>query len=102
LGYLLEVSRVSNPPTAANMTGQGLDTYTYDAENRLITAGGSTYTCDGDGRRYWAAQGLKNQAGEIKRLLKSPDISKKLRNELESTLHNINPKLGKLKEADLI
>ena len=47
---------------AGNMTTGG---YTYDPENRLLTAGGVTYTYDGDGRRvkkssgklYWYGMG---------------------------------------------
>jgi RHS repeat-associated protein len=47
---------------AGNMTTGG---YTYDAENRLLTGGGLTYTYDGDGKRvqksssklYWYGMG---------------------------------------------
>ena len=49
--------------TAGNLVANGGYPYTYDAENRLITANGATYTYDGDGNRvktstgtlYWGA-----------------------------------------------
>jgi RHS repeat-associated protein len=40
---------------AGNLWENG--TYTYDAENRLLTAGGVTYTYDGDGRRVKKSSG---------------------------------------------
>ncbi len=40
--------------TAGNMTTGG---YTYDAENHLLTAGGVTYTYDGDGKRIQKSSG---------------------------------------------
>ncbi len=42
---------ISAPPTGTN--------YTYDAENHLLTAGGVTYTYDGDGKR------VKKSSGKI-------------------------------------
>jgi hypothetical protein len=50
--------------TAGNMITAG---YTYDAENHLLTAGGVTYTYDGDGKRvkksngklYWYGMGTE-------------------------------------------
>jgi hypothetical protein len=33
------------------MQNPGVASYTYDAENHLLTAGGVIYTYDGDGRR---------------------------------------------------
>ena len=33
------------------MTSNGAVAHTYDAESRLSTAGGATYTYDGDGQR---------------------------------------------------
>jgi hypothetical protein len=41
------------------MTSKGTATYTYEAENRLVTAGGYTYTYDGDGQR------VKRQNGSL-------------------------------------
>jgi hypothetical protein len=34
-----------------------LDTFNYDAENRIITAGSITYTYDGDGQRVEKSSG---------------------------------------------
>ncbi len=55
---------------AGNMTQLGA--YTYDAENRLLTGGGETYTYDGDGNRvaksgtvsmlYWLGAGSDSLA----------------------------------------
>jgi hypothetical protein len=47
------------------LTNDGSHPYTYDTENRLLTAGGVTYTYDGDGKRvkksngtlYWTGPG---------------------------------------------
>jgi hypothetical protein len=36
---------------AGNMTGDGLYSYTYNAENEQTSAAGVTYTCDGNGKR---------------------------------------------------
>ncbi len=51
--------------TAGNMTNAGSGLMTYDAENRLVTVAGVTYTYDGDGKRvkksngklYWTGVG---------------------------------------------
>ena len=51
---------------AGNMTANGL--YTYDAENRLKTASGTTYTYDADGNRVSKSGGMiywQNAGGEI-------------------------------------
>jgi RHS repeat-associated protein len=52
---------------AGNMTGNGA--YVFDAENRIITAGGFTYSYDGDGNRasktgrlYWRGTGTEELA----------------------------------------
>ena len=37
--------------SAGNMLGDGANTYTYDAEDRISTGAGVTYTYDGDGKR---------------------------------------------------
>lgn len=42
---------------AGNLIIDGTNTYTYDAENRLITAGGVTYSYDGDGNRVMKSNG---------------------------------------------
>ncbi len=50
---------------AGNMIQNGSATYTYDAENRLVSTAGVTYTYDGDGKRvkksggtmYWMGMG---------------------------------------------
>lgn len=50
---------------AGNLTNDGSHPFTYDPENRLATAGGVTYTYDGDGKRvkksngtlYWTGPG---------------------------------------------
>jgi RHS repeat-associated protein len=43
---------------AGNMTTYpGYGSYTYDAENRMVTANGVTYTYDGDGRRVMKSTG---------------------------------------------
>jgi len=53
---------------AGNMTSNGTDSYSYDAENRIVTFTGATsatYTYDGDGKRikkstgkmYWTGMG---------------------------------------------
>lgn len=47
------------------LSGPGMGPFTYDAENRLLTAGGVTYAYDGDGKRvkksngklYWYGMG---------------------------------------------
>jgi hypothetical protein len=41
---------------AGNLTAiPGVATYTYDAENHIITAAGLAYSYDGDGKRVWKA-----------------------------------------------
>jgi len=43
---------------AGNMTSYpGYGSYTYDAENRMLTAGGVTYTYHGDGKRVMKSNG---------------------------------------------
>ncbi len=43
---------------AGNMTTYpGLGSYTYDAENRMLTAGGVTYTYDAEGQRIMKSNG---------------------------------------------
>ena len=34
-----------------NLAGDGTRSFTWDAENRLLTTAGMTYTYDGDGKR---------------------------------------------------
>jgi hypothetical protein len=48
----------------ANLTNDGSHPHTHDTENRLATAGGVTYTYEGDGKRvksngtlYWTGPG---------------------------------------------
>ena len=52
----------SRGDAAGNMTDDALDTYTYNAENRLTATVGYTYTYDGLGRR------VKKQGGLYDRL----------------------------------
>ncbi len=48
----------SSYDAAGNMTNDGMGhAFTYDAENRLATAGGVTYTYDGDGSRVMKSNG---------------------------------------------
>lgn len=39
------------------ITGSGGASYTYDAENHLVSTGGVTYTYDGDGKRVMKSSG---------------------------------------------
>jgi hypothetical protein len=48
---------IAAPPTGT--------TYTYDAENRLISTGGQTYLYDGDGKRVEKASGSPLTANKI-------------------------------------
>jgi uncharacterized protein RhaS with RHS repeats len=48
---------VNGYDVAGNMTSNGSAAYTYDAENRLINAGGYTYSYDGDGNRVKKTNG---------------------------------------------
>ena len=48
----------SSYDAAGNLTNDGMGhSFTYDAENRLATAGGVTYTYDGDGKRVMKSNG---------------------------------------------
>jgi len=42
---------------AGNLTNDGSHPFTYDSGNRLLTAGGVTYTYDGDGKRVMKSNG---------------------------------------------
>jgi RHS repeat-associated protein len=43
---------------AGNMLNDGMNTYTYNAENQIATAAGVTYTYDGDGDRVQKSSGM--------------------------------------------
>jgi hypothetical protein len=67
----LSTAAIKNQISAANYDAAGnatsipsLGSYSYDAENRLLTAGGVTYTYDGDGRRIKKSSGKLYWYGE--------------------------------------
>src|SRR5260221_816187 len=56
-------------------TGSFTPTYSYDAENRLISTGGVTYTYDGDGRRVKKFNGMLYWAESSSDALVETDLS---------------------------
>jgi RHS repeat-associated protein len=56
-------------------SGTFTPTYSYDAENRLISTGGVTYTYDGDGRRVKKSNGMLYWAGSSSDALVETDLS---------------------------
>lgn len=61
---------------AGNLTNDGAGhAFTYDAENRLATAGGVTYTYDGDGKRVMKSNGTIYWTGAGSDVLAESNLS---------------------------
>ena len=61
---------------AGNLLGDGLGhSFTYDAENRIITTAGVSYTYDGDGRRVKKSSGTLYWTGTQSEALSESDLS---------------------------
>jgi RHS repeat-associated protein len=64
------------PTTAGNLLSDGLGhNFTYDAENRILTAAGVTYTYDGDGKRVEKSTGTLYWTGAGTDALSESDLS---------------------------
>ena len=60
---------------SGNTTGDGYNAYTWDGESQLKTAGGVTYTYDGDGRRVSKSNGKLYWYGSGGEILAETDAS---------------------------
>ncbi len=67
--------------SAGNLTGDGLLSYTWDAENHLKSAAGVTYTYDGDGRRVKKSNGKLYWYSTSGQVLEETDLSGNLLND---------------------
>ena len=61
-------------PPARNITAGPGATYTYDAENRLVSTAGVTYTYDGDGKRLMKSNGTIYWYGTNSNALEETDL----------------------------
>jgi len=67
--------------TAGNEMGDGINSYSWDAENHLITTAGVTYTYDGDGKRVKKSNGKLYWYGTGSDPLAETDLSGSVTNE---------------------
>ncbi len=67
--------------SAGNLTGDGLLSYTWDAESHLKSAAGVTYTYDGDGRRVKKSNGKLYWYSTSGQVLEETDLSGNLLND---------------------
>ncbi len=66
---------------AGNLTGDGVLSYTWDAESHLKSAAGVTYTYDGDGRRVKKSNGKLYWYSTSGQVLEETDLSGNLLND---------------------
>jgi RHS repeat-associated protein len=64
-----------NYDLGGNMTGDGVNTYVYDGENRISSVAGVTYTYDADGRRVKKSSGTNYWYGPSGESLAETDSS---------------------------
>ncbi len=78
-------NRITNPgvsyDTPGNELGDGINSYSYDAENHLTAAAGVTYTYDGDGNRVQKSNGKLYWYGAGSDPLDETDLSGNLTSE---------------------